>query len=563
MKRVFISVLVVLATVQMSFAKSDFELVRDTEILINMMRSLHGDYVDTLSSTQILRDATRGIARSLDPYTSYIDEKEMEQFEISTTGKYGGIGAIIRQNGEWVTIVQPYRGAPADRAGLKIGDRIVEVDGESAKGWTVSEVSEKLKGTPGTTLNLKIGSVLDTTKIRRVRFKRERISIPAVQYAGMISGTDSVAYLRHDDFTDGGYELMRDELLRLRDEGMKSLILDYRGNGGGIMDEATKVLSLFVPQGSEVLKIKSRKDSTSYKTVAKPLFPELPIVVLIGGSTASAAEIVSGALQDMDRAILVGGQSFGKGLVQSTIPVGYDAYLKLTTARYYIPSGRSIQAIDYSDHGEERVAGKVADSLRREFKTAGGRRVLDGGGVAPDVEVEPQYVSRFAATLYAMGIIEEWGAKYYRDNREQLEEQFKDEEVFKAWVEDFNVSSRDFLDFSAMVNGREGKIEYESATSRAMKALEKAAKDDRNSELEELLERLKEEEGLRDDLSSNLERYEAEIMQYMTSDVVMRFAYGEGVTLNSLRQDMEVQRAIELLTTDKAEYDELISGVEY
>ncbi len=545
-------------------AKVDFELVRDSEILVDMLRALHENYVDSIESTQILRDAVRGISRSLDPYTSYIDEKEMEQFEISTTGKYGGIGAIIRQNGDWVTIVQPYRGAPADKAGLKIGDRIVEIDGQSAKGFTVSEVSDRLKGTPGTTLRLKIGSVLDTTQIRNVRFKRERISIPAVQYAGMITGTDSVAYLRHDDFTDGGYELMRSELLRLRKEGMKALILDYRANGGGIMQEAVKVLSLFVPQGSEVVKIKGRRDSVSYKTTEKPLFPDLPIVALIGGSSASAAEIVAGALQDMDRAVLLGSSSFGKGLVQSTVPVGYDAFLKLTTARYYIPSGRSIQAIDYSDHGEERVVGKVADSLRREFKTANGRGVLDGGGVTPDVEMEPQYVSRFAATLYAMGLVEEWGANYYRDNKASIEATFEgDKELFNAWVENFSVTVRDFNNFASMVRQREDKIEYESATSRALKSLEKAAEDDRNSELTELLEQIKGEGSIRDDLNSNLDRYMGEIMQYMTSDIVMRFAYGEGVTLNSLMQDVEVQRAIELLTTDKTEYEELLTGFEY
>ncbi len=557
MKRILLTIIGSVFAMQgiLANAKQDFELVRDTEILVNMMRELHENYVDTLSSSQILRDATRGIARSLDPYTSYIDGKEMEQFEISTTGKYGGIGAVIRQNGDWVTIVQPYRGAPADKAGLKIGDRIVAIDGESAKGMTVSEVSDRLKGTPGTTLNLRIGGVLDTTKIRKVRFKRERIAIPAVQYAGIVKGTDSVAYVRHDDFTDGGYELMRDELLRLQEQGMKALILDYRGNGGGLMHEAVKVLSLFLPQGSEVLTIKGRRDSMSYRTEQKPLFEKLPMVLLIGGSTASAAEIVAGALQDLDRAVVLGNQSFGKGLVQSTLPVGFDSYLKITTSKYYIPSGRSIQAIDYSDHGDKRVADKMADSLRKEFKSAGGRVVLDGGGVTPDVEIEPQYASRFAATLYADGTIEEWGSIYYRENLAKLTAEFATE----GYIDDFAVSNEDFDAFAAMALKKGDKIEYESATSRALQIMEKAAEEDRNEELTELLEQLKENNSVKDDLQSNLERYMPEIMQYMTNDIVLRMAYGDGVTRNSLLRDIEVQRAVELLTTERAEYEEILN----
>ncbi len=524
--------LVLLALLSIHASKSDFTLVRDTEILINMMRALNTHYVDSLSSNQLLKDATYGMSKSLDPYTAYIDEEQMADFEIMTTGKYGGIGAVIRQNDDYVVVAQPYKGSPSDKSGLLIGDKILSIEDEDGKGMTTKDVSDRLKGTPGSNVKIVVSSVIDSTE-REVTIRRERISIPAIPYAGMVS--DSVAYLNHADFTEGGFEQMRSELKRLESEGMRSLILDYRSNGGGIMQEAIKVLSLFVPKGSEVLKIKGRQDSTIYKTTNEPLYLNMPIVTLIDGNSASAAEIVVGAMQDMDRAVLVGQRSFGKGLVQSTVPIGFDSYLKLTTARYYIPSGRSIQEIDYSDHSDNREVGKMADSLRKEFLTVGGRKVYDGGGVTPDIEVDAEYVSRFAATLYAEGHIEKWGEKYYRKHYQEPID-----------MDTFDITDEDFEDFKAFVSNRE--INYKSQTSRAITALEKAAEEDRNEELMEELKRLK--EALKDDTNSNLERYKREIMRYMRQDYVLRRGYAEGVIRNSLKRDSLVLQAIDLLNSE-------------
>ncbi len=532
MKKLLFIPLALLASLSLNAAKGDYTLVRDTEILINMMRALNENYVDSLSSNQMLKDATAGMSKSLDPYTTYIDEEEMADFEIMTTGKYGGIGSLIRQDGDYVIVAQPYKGSPADKSGLIIGDKILSIEDEDGKGMTTKDVSDRLKGTPGSNVTIKVSSVIDSTE-RDVVIKRERISIPAIPYSGMVND-EGIAYMNHSDFTEGGFEQMRKALKALEEQGMSSLILDYRGNGGGIMQEAIKVLSLFVPKNSEVLKIKGRRDSTIYRTSAEPLYPDMPIALLIDGNSASASEIVVGALQDMDRAVLIGQRSFGKGLVQSTLPVGFDSYLKLTTARYYIPSGRCIQEVDYSDHSANRAAGKVADSLRREFQTAGGRKVYDGGGIKPDIELDPEYVSRFAATLYAKGIIEEWGAEYYRKN-------YKNE----MDIVSFDVTESDFEQFKELVATKE--LDYKSQTSHAITALEKAAEEDRNEELMEELKSVK--ERLKDDTESNLERYKTDIMRYMRQDAVLRRGYADGVIRNSLSRDSVVLRAVELLSS--------------
>ncbi len=541
LKYILLPFVALVAVVSVYGVKRDFTLVRDTEIMINMLRALNENYVDTLSTSQLLRDATSGMSRSLDPYTSYIDESDMEDFEIMTTGKYGGIGSIIRRDGDYIAIVQPYKGSPSDEAGLLIGDHIIEIDGVSTFQMETGDASSRLKGTPGSRLNLIVSSVIDSAE-RKVTIKRRRISIPAIPYYDMID--DSVAYLCHSDFTDGGYEEMYSALAQLKERGMKSLILDYRGNGGGVMQEAIKVLSLFLPKGSEVLEIKGRNKSATYKTSEAPLLPDTPLVVLIDEYSASAAEIVAGALQDLDRAVLVGQRSYGKGLVQSTVPVGYDSFLKLTTARYYTPSGRCIQAMDYSDHSDGRKVERVADSLRQEFLTTNGRKVYDGGGVTPDIEMEGEYVSRFAATLYAQGLVEKWGEEYYR--------QHYTEEIDPK---SFEITEADFESFERFVEGRE--VEYESQVSRAIKMLERAIEEDRNEELEAEVARLK--EVVKDDIKSNMQRYKEEISIYLRHDIILRFAYTDGVLSNKVLRDKEVLRAKSILN-DSDEREGILSG---
>ena len=522
-------------------SRNDFGLGRNMEIAVNMMRELSVGYVDPVDPDKLMLGAAQGMVRDLDPYTEFIPAEEMSDFELMTTGKYGGIGSLIRKKGDRVVIAQPYKGSPADRAGLKIGDRILAIDGKDAQGFSTEQVSAALKGDPGTKVKISVEH-LDGTQQTFV-LTRERIAIPSVPYAGWVA--DSIGYLRHSDFTEGSYEELRAAIERLRQERpLGGLILDYRSNGGGILQEAVKILSLFVPKGTEVVSTKGRTERSkqTYRTASEPAFPDLPLVVLINGSTASAAEIVAGALQDLDRAVLIGQRSFGKGLVQSTRPLGYNAMLKLTTAKYYIPSGRCIQAIDYS-HSQEGAVSAVPDSLVSEFATRAGRKVYDGGGIMPDLPAEPEYISRFAATLYALGFIDDFGDEYMRRHPER-----------PADLTSFSISDADYDDFRKFMQDKQ--VPYESDSRRALRQLRDAAKADRFDAVGQQIAAI--EESLHDDTQANIETYRKEIERSINSDIVLRHGYTQGVIARSLPDDKEVRQAVALLG-DPQEYARILS----
>ncbi len=533
--------LVAAAAITIFAARNDFGLGRNMEITVNMMRELALNYVDEVDPDKLMEGAAAGMVSDLDPYTEYIPEKGMQDFEILTTGKYGGIGALIRQKEDYVRIAQPYQGSPADLAGLRIGDKILAIDGKDAKGFTTEQVSSRLKGEPGSKVRVEVEH-LDGSK-QTALIRRERIAIPGVPYAGWVA--DGIGYIRHSDFTEGCYEEMRAAVERLRKEGeLKGLILDYRSNGGGIMQEAVKILGMFVPKGTEVVSTKGRSEDSKqvFRTNTEPVLPDLPLVVLVNGSSASAAEIVAGALQDLDRAVLIGQRSFGKGLVQSTKPLGYNTMLKLTTAKYYIPSGRCIQAIDYS-HSQEGDIRTVPDSLISEFSTRAGRKVYDGGGIMPDIRTEPEYISRFAMTLYAMGFIEDFGDEYTRRNPGQ-----------DIDIRTFSISDQDYADFAEFMKDK--KVPYESDTRRALKALKKAADEDLFADLKEKFEKVEAE--LKDDTQTNLETYREQVIGTINNDIVMRHGYQAGVIEHSLPEDTEVLRAIDILNNPQ-EYNRITS----
>ena len=545
-KRVFryvaAAVVMVVAAGFFTFAgRDDFGLGRNMEMLVNMMRELSVNYVDKLDADELMRDAADGMVSNLDPYTSYLSEEDMKEFERATTGKYGGIGSLIRKRGDYVVIAEPYKGSPADRAGLKVGDKIVAIDKESAKGFTTEQVSSRLKGDPNTNVKVTIESLIDGEQ-RTITIRRERIAIPGISFAGMVN--DSIGYISHADFTDGCYDDMRVAIERLRKDGkLKGLVLDYRNNGGGIMQEAVKIVSLFTPKGSEVVSTKGRGDNKIFRTEFEPLLPELPIVVLVNGNTASSSEIVVGALQDMDRAVIMGQKSFGKGLVQSSRPLGYDAYVKMTTAKYYIPSGRCIQNIDYSEH---RDSGReVADSLIREFKTRNGRKVYDGGGIMPDVKLEAEYTSRFAMTLYAMGLIDEFGDEYMkRHHHESIDNR------------QFSISDEEYELFVEFAKTKD--VAYTSETRHALTQLKKATKADRFDE--QLASHIADiERELKDDTESNLRTYRKEVTEWLNRNIVMRYSYSEGAIEYSLRDDKEIAEAVKLLA-NPAEYNEILTS---
>lgn len=529
LRRVLVAVAVATALVSLLCAKrNDFGLGRAMELTVNMMRELSLNYVDTLDYEKLLQGATQGMVRDLDPYTAYIPEQEMSEFELLTTGKYGGVGSLIRLKGDYVIFAQPYEGSPSDRAGIKIGDRILEINGESAKGFTTEQVSSRLKGDAGTPVKVKIER-LDGSH-HEVEMTRERISIPAIPYVGWVA--EGIGYIRHSDFTEGSFEEMRAAIEKLRSTGpLEGLVLDYRSNGGGLMQEAVKIVSLFTPKGTEVVRTKGRKEEKSYKTQADPLYPDLKLAVLVNGSSASAAEIVAGSLQDLDRAVLVGQRTYGKGLVQTTVPIGYNSMAKITTSKYHIPSGRCIQAIDYSNSQQGDVH-QVPDSLITEFKTRGGRKVYDGGGVMPDIRLEPEYISRFAMTLYGLGYIEDFGDDYIRRKGYQPID-----------PRTFNITEADFQDFKAFLKDKE--IPYESESRQALRLIKEAAKNDRFKELEEELARLESE--VKDDTQTNLETYREEVEEQLRHDIIQRHAYTRGVTENVIPRDKALKRAIETL----------------
>ncbi len=525
--------------------KQDFGLGRNMEIMVNLMRELSLQYVDEVAPDKLMKDGAAGMVRNLDPYTTYMSESEMNDFEVLATGKYGGIGATIRmkRDSSGVVIAQPYKGSPSDKAGLKIGDRFVSIDGEDMTKATSQEISSKLKGTPGTKVKLSVERVM-SGKVEEFEIERARIAIPGVPYAGYVS--EGVGYIRHSDFTDGCYDEMRAAVERLRSEGeLKGLILDYRDNGGGSLPEAVKILSMFVPKDSKVVTMKGRTERSKreYITETTPVLPDVPMVALINGNSASASEIVCGALQDMDRAVLMGQRSFGKGLVQSLMPLGYNAYAKITTAKYYIPSGRCVQRINYSAHdGSNKEI--IPDSLIREFTTRNGRKVYDGKGLMPDVKVEPEYISSFAMILYNLGYIEDFLDGYLRRNPN-----------LKVDNRSFSISDSDYEEFVKFMADKD--VPYESRTRITLESLKKISKEERyDTGFAEDLKQI--ETKLKDQTADNLRHYKAEVKDLINSDVVMRHNYFEGVVEHNLVSDSTVMKAVELLG-DQERYRKILS----
>ena len=516
-----------------SATRNDAKLGRNMEIMVNLMHALSTQYVDAVDADEMMLNGANGIVSKLDPYTTFVPEKDMPNFEVMMSGRYGGIGSLIRKKGDYVIIAEPYKGSPADESGLKIGDKIVAINGKDMRGAKVEDISKLLRGEPNTVVTVTIERLL-TGEREELKIRRRRIALPSVTYAGYVA--EGVGYIRHADFTDKCYNEMREAILRLQKEGeLKSLILDYRNNGGGVLHSAVQILSLFLPKGTMVVETRGR-DGKSHKlyTEYEPLLPKTPITVLINGNSASAAEIVAGAIQDLDRGVLIGQRSFGKGLVQSTASLGYNTLVKLTVGKYYIPSGRCIQAVNYSTDGRAEM---VADSLIKEFKTAGGRKVYDGGGIMPDKRMKPEYISTFAATLVLMGTIEDYGDEYIKKNHSK-----------QIDVKNFSITEEDYADFIDMVMERE--IPYKSESRSALEKLREALKKERNTSLDEALSAI--DKGLKDDKRSNLDTFRREIIEQINQNIVLRYAYAEGVIANTLKSDKEVLEAVKLLANTEA-----------
>lgn len=524
-------------------SQPDFLLGKNIQILFNMFRDVSLFYVDSVDADRLLENAAAGMVSELDPYTELIPEKEMADFEIQATGKYAGIGAIIRKSGDYVMIAQPYKNFPADKAGLVIGDVIVAINGESIKGYDATKVSNMLKGTPGTSVKLTVEKLL-TGEQEEVEIKRERIVISGVPYYGVIDG--NVGYILHNDFSEDCSQDVLAAFEALKKQGITSLIIDLRGNGGGILQEAVKILSMFVPKGTTVVSMKGRSEDSNEKfvTTTDPVDTEIPIAVLVNSMTASAAEIVSGSLQDLDRAVLVGQRTFGKGLVQVTRPLGYNAYLKVTTAKYYIPSGRCIQSVDYAHRNEDGSVGMVPDSLIKEYKTVAGRKVYDGGGIMPDVRLDPNYTSIFTMSLYAKGYIEDFANDYYKRHREGID------------VDTFTLSDEEYGRFEAFMADKE--VEYDSETQEALKELRRKAEREKYADrISEELDRIAEK--LKEDKEADLESFKDDVRKLLEKEIILRYHYNGGVARHVSLNDPEVHRAVEVLKNGE-EYRRILTS---
>ena len=522
-----------------------FRMGRSMEILVNMLRDINLFYVDEVDPDVLLSDAAAGMVAHLDPYTDYIPEKDMEAFQLMTTGRYGGIGSAIRQNNSGIIFAEPYKDAPADKAGIVAGDQIIEVSGRSAAGMSADSISSLLRGEPGTKIHLRVRKFYTGDTVA-LDLKREIIGIPGIPYYGMVN--DSTGYILHSEFTEDVSNDMRNAVMNLKAQGAKSLILDYRNNGGGIMQEAVKILSFFVPRGTEVVSMRGRNaaENAVFTTQNDPVDTEIPIVVLINNGTASAAEIVAGALQDLDRGVVMGRRSFGKGLIQSTRPVGYNSYLKITTAKYYLPSGRCIQAVNYTPQANASgKASQIPDSLISEFATRAGRKVYDGGGVMPDLKLDAEYVSSFAYKVYGKGYIHDFVDTFMLKN--------KDREILPG---EFALSDQEYAEFEAFMQDK--NVGWVSETKRLVEMLKQTAEEERYLQnVSQHIEAI--DSQLDDDVQTGLELYRKELTDLIENEIILRRAYGKGVIQHSIPSDTDIRNAVELLQ-DHNRYREILTS---
>ncbi|MBQ9893396.1 MAG: PDZ domain-containing protein [Bacteroidales bacterium] len=516
----------------------DFTLGQWTEIRNAILKELSRSYVDSLPVGRIERAAMDAMLDELDPYTVYIPEEEQEDFQMMINNTYGGIGAIIYKpdQGGNVIINEPYAGSPAVKAGLVSGDEIVAIDGVSTHGLTTAQASDRMKGKPGTTVVFLVKKIRDGETWKagdevEVPVRRERIHLPDVEYVGMLD--KETGYIMQSKFTDGVGAAIREGFLKLKSQGMKRFVLDLRGNGGGLLGEAVNIVSLFVPKGSVVVTSKGKGGVVQavYKTTSEPLDTEIPIMVLVDSGSASASEIVSGALQDLDRAEIVGTRTYGKGLVQSIRPMPYDGQLKVTTAKYYTPSGRCVQAIDYSHRNDDGSVGHIPDSLTHEFKTLKGRTVRDGGGITPDREVPSKSYSRLVYSLVLNGIIEQYTLRYVRAH-----ESIPALDGFRFTEYD------DFVEFA-----KDKEFDYRSGGKTLFDQMKKVLAEDGLAEgLSSELDALG--KALDIDKEQFLRMKKDEIVPFIEEEIAVRYYFQEAGIKVRLRYDTQLKEALKGFT---------------
>ena len=549
MKKVLISLLMVLLAAP-AFAQidrdHDFKTAKNMDIFNSIYKNLDLMYVDTLDAEEVVGNGIKAMLGSLDPYTTYYPEEKVNELKNMLTGKYAGVGAVVRYNFQLqrVCISEPYENMPAAEVGLKKGDIILSIDNEDMTNKDVAYVSDHLRGDPGTSFILKVKRP-STGKTLKVKVTRRTIQMPFLPYYGMLEG--GFGYINFNSFTDNCAKDVRRAFIDLKKQGAKGLVFDLRNNGGGSVSEAVSIINMFLPKGKTVLKMqgKLQRSNKEYKTSVEPVDSVMPMVVLVNGNSASASEIMSGSLQDYDRAIILGTRTYGKGLVQTTMDLPYNGQMKLTTAKYYIPSGRCVQALNYK-HAKGGYVEHVPDSLTKVFYTANGREVRDGGGVKPDVEVKPDSLPNIA--FYLAGA---------RDSNEVMlnyEVDYIAKHPTIAPAKDFALTDADYDEFKARV--LKADFKYDRETEKYLKDLEKLAKfegyyDDAKPEFEALKKKLS--HNVAKDLDYNKEY----IKQLLENEIVAAYYFQAGAIQNSLRYDKQIQEAVKLLNSPE-EYSKIL-----
>ena len=528
----------------------DFVVAKNMDVFTSIYKNLDMMYVDTLDADEVIGNGINAMLRSLDPYTEYYPESEVKELKNMLTGKYAGIGSVVRYNYQsgYTVINEPYEGMPAQEAGLKKGDIILSINDSTMKGKEVSYVSDRLRGEPGTSFILKVKRP-STGKVMKVKLTRRTIQMPFLPYYGLLDG--GIGYINFNSFTDQCAKDVRRAFIDLKKQGAKKLVFDLRNNGGGSVSEAVSIVNMFLPKDKVVLTMKGKlqRANNEYKTTVEPIDTLMPIVVLVSGNTASAAEILSGSLQDYDRAIILGTRTYGKGLVQATMDLPYNGQMKLTTSKYYIPSGRCVQALNYK-HAKGGYVEHVPDSLTKVFYTAGGREVRDGGGVKPDVEVKPDSLPNIAYYLA--------GARDSNELMLNYEVDYIAKHPTIAPAKDFALTDADYEEFKARV--LKADFKYDRETEKYLKDLMKLARfegyyDDAKPEFDALAKKLSH------NVAKDLDYNKQYIKRLLENDIVAAYYYQGGAIRNSLRYDKQVKEAVRLLNTPE-EYKKLLSPSE-
>ena len=530
--------------------QNNFEISKSIDIYNSLLRELNLNYVDEINPAELNEVAIDAMLQGLDPYTVFIPESEIETYKLMTTGEYGGIGAIIQYDGEYTRISDPYEGWPAQKAGLQAGDAILSVNGVDTHKKPTDQVSELLKGQPGTEVTLKVKRY-GFDKPIEFKLKREKVKIDNIPYATVFD--NGIGYVAFNSFTKDAANEMKQHLLDMKkNHALKGFIIDLRGNGGGLMNEAVDIVNLFIPKGKPVVstKGKSQQAGSVYSTNSQPVDEQIPLAILVDGGSASASEILSGAIQDYDRGVVIGQRTFGKGLVQNILPLSYNTQMKVTIAKYYIPSGRCIQEIDYSKKGKQKTDTLNSnlspltsqDTLGKPFRTAAGRTVYEGHGIMPDVKIEPRKYATVTAYLYAKNFIFDYATKYVHEHKSI------------APAKEFKIDDATYNDF--MQIEKDKKFSYTTESEKKLKELKKMAKEEGYLEsIQTQLDLL--EKQLQDDKANDLVKNRKDIEELLRLEIVGRYYYQVGRIIASLENDEDLEEAFKILL-DKNRYQSIL-----